>query len=152
MTMRTFRTVVLFLLIATSAAAQHRRRAIGSPFPIGPCFPGTVASAPGITDFVVSNGQVFWGDFDGNIWRAPREGAITPSSVASVPGTTILWIDADATKVYFATFGDGVTADFYSVARSGGTPALITSNVLTPGAITSDSQFIYWASLGTPAG
>lgn len=150
--MRIIRMTLLLLLVATSASAQVRRRhAVGWPFSLLPCVPGVVTFAPGVSDFAVSGGFVYFGDENGVVWRVPREGATPPAELARIPGE-VLWVEVDATRVYFAGLSGELTADIFSIPKDGGAMTTIASAVLTPGAFATDAQFIYWVSLGTVAG
>ena len=148
--MRIIRTTLLLLLIATSASAA-RRHAIGWPFSLLPCVPGTVTFAPGVADFAVNGGFVYFGDENGVVWRVPREGATPPTELARIP-SEVLWVEVDATRIYFAGISGELTADIFSIPKAGGALTTVASAVLTPGAFATDAQFIYWVSVGTPAG
>ncbi|MEK6371923.1 MAG: hypothetical protein AABO58_04430 [Acidobacteriota bacterium] len=147
--MRTIKTAILLLLVATSASA--RRHAIGWPFALQPCIPGTVAFAAGVADFAVNGGFVYFGDENGVVWRVPREGATPATELVRIP-TEVLWVEVDATRVYFAGLSGELTADIFSIPKGGGAMTTVASAVLTPGAFATDAQFIYWVSLGTLAG
>jgi hypothetical protein len=147
--MRIIRTTFFLLLVATSASA--RRHAIGWPFSLLPCVPGTVTFAPGVADFAVNGGFVYFGDESGVVWRVPREGGVPPTELARIP-SEVLWVEVDATRVYFAGLSGQFTADIFSIPKNGGAMTTVASAVLTPGAFATDAQFIYWASVGTFAG
>lgn len=147
--MRIIRMALLLLLVATTASA--RRHAIGWPFSLLPCVPGTVTFAPGVADFAVNGGFVYYGDENGVVWRVPREGATPPTELARIPNE-VLWVEVDATRVYFAGLSGQFTADIFSIPKNGGAMTTVTSAVLTPGAFATDAQFIYWVSVGTFVG
>jgi hypothetical protein len=147
--MRIVRTTLLLLLVATSASA--RRRAVGWPFALLPCVPGVVTFAPGVADFAVNGGFVYYGDENGVVWRVPSEGAAPPVELVRIPGE-VLWVDVDATRVYFAGLSGDFTADIFSIPKGGGAMTTIASAVLTPFGFATDAQFIYWVSLGSLVG
>lgn len=147
--MRIIKTTVLLLLIAASASA--RRHAIGWPFALQPCIPGTVAFAPGVADFAVNGGFVYFGDENGVVWRVPREGATPPTELVRIP-TEVIWVEVDAARIYFAGASGEVTADIFSIPKDGGALTTIASAVLTPFSFATDAQFIYWVSLGSLVG
>ena len=148
--MRIIRMALLLLLVATSASAA-RRHAIGWPFTLLPCVPGTVTLAPGVADFAVNGGFVYFGDENGVVWRVPREGATPPTELARIP-SEVLWVEVDATRIYFAGISGEMTADIFSIPKAGGAVTTVASAVLTPGAFATDAQSIYWVSVGTLAG
>ena len=155
--MRVFRLAIWIVLIAVAAHAQsaHRRRAVGWPFPLAPCAAGAVTSAPDVEDFALSGAYVYFGDDSGTVWRVPKDGGVAPTQLARIAGSLVIWVAADDTSVYFSTVIDDdatLTADFYSMPKEGGSPAVVASGVLTPVAFATDAQFIYWVSLGTSAG
>jgi hypothetical protein len=148
--MRAVKATLLLLLIAAAASAQPaRRRAIGWPFELVPCAPGMVAAAPGIVDFAVDGPFVYYGDFDGGIWRVPKAGGVVPTLLARNEGLEVLWIHVDATRIYFAAITGEVTADLYSMPKTGGAAVNVAIAIVTPGAFAADAQFIYWVSIGT---
>lgn len=151
--MRRFITAFL-ILVAGVAAAQvsPRRHAIGWPFALTPCAPGTVTRAPGVRDFAVAGGFLYFGDDSGAVSRLPIEGG-TVTTLTRVAGTQVRWVAADDARVYFATAAaDALTADIASVPKDGGAPVTIASAVMMPTQFASDAQFIYWVFGGTLAG
>jgi hypothetical protein len=151
--MRIVKIALVFLFIAASVSAQpaHRRHAIGWPFTLLPCVPGQVTFAPGVADFAVNAGFVYYGDYNGVIWRVPKEGGTPPVELVRIPNE-VLWVEVDATRVYFAGLSGELTADIFSIPKGGGALTTVASALLTPGAFATDAQFIYWMSLGTFAG
>jgi hypothetical protein len=98
--MRIIRTSVLLLLVATSASA--RRHSIGWPLQLLSCVGGVVTSAPGIVDFAVNGGFVYFVDDSGEVQRVAKDGGATPTILARIPAET-LWMEVDATRVYPGT-------------------------------------------------
>lgn len=149
--MRIVKLTLLFALVAAAAQAQiGRHRAIGWPFPAGPCVPGTITVAPGLGDFTLSGPYVYFGDANGDVWRVPKEGGVTPTLLGHVGGgAAIFWIEADATRLYLLALSGELTADFLSMPKDGGAITTVTAGALTPAAMAMDAQFIYWVSAGT---
>jgi len=151
--MRAVKATLLLLLVAATAGAQGaRRRAIGWPFQLVPCIPGTVAYAPGIGDFAVSGAFVYFGDANGGIWRVSKDGGVAPVLLARVGNAPVVSVEVDATRVFFTLLTGELTGDLYSMPKDGGAPVTVATALITPVMLASDAQFIYWVSLGTISG
>jgi len=147
------RTALLLLLLAAAVPvfADHRR----AVFPSAPgCAEAIVAAPYAANDFAVDADFLYFTDDLGGLFRIPKSGGSTPATVAQRPNSQIISIAVDAQKVYFVSVNDftGMFADIYSVAKTGGTPALLVSQILTPFQLLVDDQNLYWNSLGTDDG
>src|SRR5436190_17862459 len=109
--MRVCKAALLVVMMAGVAQGQTglRHRAVGWPFTLAPCTPGVVKHAPGITDFTLSGPFIYYGDGSGTITRVSRDGGTVSSVLATVGGTQIGWITADATRVYAAVVNPEAT-------------------------------------------
>lgn len=154
------RTIVLALVlfIAGSAYAAKRR----SVAPGGRCSPGGLISFfVNATVLALDDTHVYYfDDLSGTFQRAPKAEQLPSFSgevLAELEFNDVVTnMTMDATHIFFTAYEapTSIPSTFppnklYSLPKSGGTPALLASNLLFPRTLQTDATHVYWADLGT---
>ena len=143
--------LLLALVIAVSASAQHRR-AISPAGP--PCAGAEIASPFATNDIALDGGNLYFTDDQGGLFRIPKGGQGDPAQIAqTLDGSVIVSIHIDPDKVYFSTLSsDGELGSIASVPKDGGAVTQLAAGVNVPAFLLADDQFLFWNSLGTSSG
>jgi hypothetical protein len=136
---------------ATAAASSTRRRAAAPPAPSA-CSPAVIAQIVEVGDFALDDHFIYFIDGEDQIARVVKTGG-TPALLGEVPGSLLVSMTTDDTRIYFATWDDdSFTGSIYSIAKDGGPIKALVRGLNTPFALAVDGQFIYWVAVGTPSG
>ena len=131
-----------------SADSGGRRRGSRTPAK-GSCTAGVVTDLVEAYDLAMDDQNIYFVEGEDIIARVSRSGG-TPQLLGETPGSSILSLAIDDTRVYFTVL-DGVDGmgRICSVPKSGGTVQTLVNNLKTPYDLVVDSQFVYWVALGT---
>ena len=144
------RTAMLLaaLILAFPLFAQHRRAVLPSAPPCG----DAELAAPYLTSDLAADAQyVYFSSDDNGLYRLTKTGGGAPE-LLTFAADQIIAIAVDSQKLYFITAPiDGFLASIYSVSKSGGTPAVLTTSVVAPSDLVVDDTYLYWNSTGTPS-
>ena len=140
--------LLLALSVAVSVAAQ-RRRAVSQ---VGPACVEAELATPFITsDLAVDSAFLYFTDENGGIYRLPKTGGQPLLVTRLTDGSNVLSMVVDDRAVYFTTVSaDSFLSNVDSVSKTGGTPTVLASGVVTPADLLADNDFLYWTSVGTP--
>lgn len=152
MTKRWAISTVVLLLAVSSFAAPHRRAAAPPPAPpASACAQAVLASLYYSQDVTIDDAFVYFGDDTGGLFRVPKTGGTVTKLAQLIDETTVGLILIDGNTIYFTASDDsGLRGSIYSVPKSGGTPAVVVSGVVTPYDMVFDATTLYWTSFGTP--
>lgn len=145
-------STVVLLLAVSSFAAPHRRAAAPPPTPVtSACAQAVIASPYYSQDVTIDDSFAYFGDDAGGLFRVPKSGGTVTKLAQLIDETNVALIVIDGNTIYFAASDDaGLRGAIYSVPKSGGTPALVVSGVVTPYDMIFDATNLYWTSFGTP--
>jgi hypothetical protein len=133
------------------AASSARRRAAAPPQPSA-CSAGVIARIVEVGDLALDDHYIYFIDGEDQIARVVKGGG-TPSLLGEVPGSLIVSMTTDDSRIYFATWDDdSLTGSVYSIAKDGGPVKALVHGLTTPFELAVDGQFIYWVAVGTSTG
>ncbi|HYM61109.1 MAG TPA: hypothetical protein VEZ11_09480 [Thermoanaerobaculia bacterium] len=135
------------VLIGMPALAARRRV---TTQPGNPCISGVIADLYFSQDIVADDAYVYFADDGGGIFRAPKGGGSVTQLVNIADGSSVQRMVLDGDTLFFGNVDSNfVFSSIFSVPKSGGTPTLRASNILTIYDLVVDDSSIYWIAVGT---
>lgn len=127
------------------ASSQARRRSVA---PTQPCRPGVIATQSGVSDIAADPANLYFGEDSGRVHRVAKSGG--PSTpLVTMSESWITFLAVDAIDVYFAARSRSTGLDsIYAVPKSGGTPRLLLSDVLSAWEMVPDGDWLYLLAVG----
>ncbi len=150
------RRLLLFAIAAVSLVAMPayaRRRAI-TPRAPSPCVSVTLAAATYANLMAADEQYVYVLNEMSELLRIPKLGGEPEALYSGFFDWLPLSMAVDATAIYIGVLpSDAVLSPkpgmILSVPKTGGTPGVLVSGVLTPYAIVADATHLYWVAAGT---
>jgi uncharacterized repeat protein (TIGR03803 family) len=143
-----FGLIAALILMALPSFAA-RRRALTPPG--DPCSPGVIAAPYFSSELTIDGGYVYFTDDVGGLFRAPKGGGVVTTLFTFTDNEVVQLIVVDGETLFFGTLDSSQTmGTIYSMPKTGGTPTMIVSGILTLNEMVVDDSNIYWVSFGTP--
>jgi hypothetical protein len=117
--------------------------------------PTTRATVGAMIDtFAMDADNLYFTEENGSLYRLAKAGTSAPVLVAAAatPGSVYTeGLAMDDATLYWTALGDGIsTGNVLSVAKSGGSAAVIASGQARPTGIAVDGTNVYWTNQGPP--
>jgi hypothetical protein len=145
-------STVLLLLTIPAFGAGRRRVVSPPPVPVTSACPNAILASPYYSsDITVDDSFVYFGDDTGGVFRVPKGGGAVTRLAQLNDETIVTLIVLDGNTLYLAASDDsGLRGTIYSLAKSGGSPTVVVSSVVSAYDLVVDANNLYWTSFGTP--